>query len=202
MDSPLDASWSELLVAVELGKEALPTLSRVGSGCRIRKGEQRHVDHYHAFILSRSCPRFCFHETTLGATLRTRARRRTAEGRKRVARQQRRVDGPPQWKYQVYLGAAGAVVRSIFPKNRRGPAVQNREDSRNSSDSLCGFRGSEPTEIAAPSLSAFGFISLIPHRRRRTWRQWARVNLDHAMRNAHAVGDELLGERRRRAAVL
>src|SRR5262245_38309691 len=44
--------------------------------------------------------------------------------------------------------------------------------------------------------------SLIPHRRRRTRRQWARVDLDHAMRNAHAVGDELLGERRRRAAVL
>src|SRR5262249_50891001 len=35
-----------------------------------------------------------------------------------------------------------------------------------------------------------------------TRRQWARVDLDHAMRNAHAVGDELLGERRRRAAVL
>src|SRR5262245_53337655 len=45
-------------------------------------------------------------------------------------------------------------------------------------------------------------MSLIPHRRRRTRRQWARVDLDHAMRNAHAVGDELLGERRRRAAVL
>src|SRR5215831_14956287 len=45
-------------------------------------------------------------------------------------------------------------------------------------------------------------MSLIPHRRRRTRRQWARVDLDHAMRNAHAVGDKLLGERRRRAAVL
>jgi MrfA Zn-binding domain len=33
-------------------------------------------------------------------------------------------------------------------------------------------------------------MSLIPHRRRRTQRQWARVDLDHAMRNAHAVGDE------------
>src|SRR5262249_5168945 len=40
------------------------------------------------------------------------------------------------------------------------------------------------------------------HRRRRTRRQWARVDLDHAMRNAHPVGDELLGERWRRAAVL
>jgi hypothetical protein len=38
-------------------------------------------------------------------------------------------------------------------------------------------------------------ISLIPHRRRRTWRQWARVDLDHAIRNARAVGDELLGKR-------
>src|SRR5262252_6458148 len=45
-------------------------------------------------------------------------------------------------------------------------------------------------------------MSLILHRRRRTLRQWARVDLDHAMRNAHAVGDELLGERRWRAAVL
>ena len=45
-------------------------------------------------------------------------------------------------------------------------------------------------------------MSLIPHRRRRTRRQWARVDLDHAMRNAHAVSGELLGERRRRAAVL
>src|SRR5215467_3731272 len=33
-------------------------------------------------------------------------------------------------------------------------------------------------------------------------RQRARVDFDHAMRNAHAVGDELFGERRRRAAVL
>src|SRR5262249_25102685 len=32
--------------------------------------------------------------------------------------------------------------------------------------------------------------------------QRARVDLDHAARNAHAVGNELLGERRRRAAVL
>src|SRR5262249_14173797 len=45
-------------------------------------------------------------------------------------------------------------------------------------------------------------VSLIPHRRRRTRRQRAWVDLDHAMRNAHAVGDELLGERRWRAAVL
>src|SRR5262249_1125398 len=45
-------------------------------------------------------------------------------------------------------------------------------------------------------------VSLIPHRRRRTRRQRAGVDLDHAMRNAHAVGDELLGERRWRAAVL
>src|SRR5215467_15177480 len=37
-------------------------------------------------------------------------------------------------------------------------------------------------------------MSLIPHRRRRTRRQWARVDLDHALRNAHAVGDELLCE--------
>jgi hypothetical protein len=33
---------------VEIGGQALPTLSR--SGCRIRKGEQRHDEHYHAFI--------------------------------------------------------------------------------------------------------------------------------------------------------
>src|SRR5215831_4212838 len=45
-------------------------------------------------------------------------------------------------------------------------------------------------------------MSLIPHRRRSTGRQRARVNLDHAMSNAHAVGGELLGKRRRRAAVL
>src|ERR1700745_962384 len=45
-------------------------------------------------------------------------------------------------------------------------------------------------------------MSRVPHRRRRTGRQRARVDLDHAMPNAHAVGDELLGERRRRAAVL
>jgi hypothetical protein len=32
---------------VELGKEALPTKARGG---RIRKGEQRHDDYYHAFI--------------------------------------------------------------------------------------------------------------------------------------------------------
>src|SRR6266446_1369605 len=44
--------------------------------------------------------------------------------------------------------------------------------------------------------------SLMPYRRRRTRRQRARVDFDHAMRNAHAVGDELFGERRRRAAVL
>src|SRR5262245_53870752 len=37
-------------VAVELGKEALPTFEPLGSGCRIRKGEQRHDDCYHAFI--------------------------------------------------------------------------------------------------------------------------------------------------------
>jgi hypothetical protein len=36
--------------AVELGKEALPTFEPLGSGCRIRKGEQRHDDCYHAFI--------------------------------------------------------------------------------------------------------------------------------------------------------
>jgi hypothetical protein len=29
---------------VELGKEALPTFEPLGSGCRIRKGEQRHDD--------------------------------------------------------------------------------------------------------------------------------------------------------------
>src|SRR6266478_5017693 len=44
--------------------------------------------------------------------------------------------------------------------------------------------------------------SLMPYRRRRTRRQRTRVDLDHAMRNAHAVGDELLGGRRWRAAVL
>src|SRR5262249_9610553 len=38
--------------------------------------------------------------------------------------------------------------------------------------------------------------------RRRTRRQWARVDLDQAMHNAYAVGNELLGERRRRAPVL
>jgi hypothetical protein len=32
-------------VDVELGKEALPRLEPLGSGCRIRKGEQRHDDH-------------------------------------------------------------------------------------------------------------------------------------------------------------
>src|SRR5262249_13882629 len=53
-----------------------------------------------------------------------------------------------------------------------------------------------PFSIASPPMSP------TPHRRRRTRRQWARVDLDHAMGNAHAVGDELLGERRRRAAVL
>jgi hypothetical protein len=36
-------------VAVELGREALSTLSRC-SGCRIRKGEQRHEENYHAFV--------------------------------------------------------------------------------------------------------------------------------------------------------
>src|SRR5258707_12216785 len=44
-------------------------------------------------------------------------------------------------------------------------------------------------------------MSLIPHRRRRTRRQWARVDLDHAMGDAHAVSDELLGEGRRRATI-
>src|SRR5262249_4092124 len=45
-------------------------------------------------------------------------------------------------------------------------------------------------------------MSLISHRRRRTRRQWTRVDLDQAMRNAHAVGNKLLSERRRGAAVL
>src|ERR1700745_2900454 len=44
--------------------------------------------------------------------------------------------------------------------------------------------------------------SLMPYRRRRTRRQRARVDFDHAMRNAHAVGDELFGARRWRPAVL
>jgi len=44
-------------------------------------------------------------------------------------------------------------------------------------------------------------MSLIPHRRRRTRRQWARVNLDNAVGDAHAVSDELLGEGRRRATI-
>src|SRR5215470_549774 len=58
------------------------------------------------------------------------------------------------------------------------------------------------TRDCGAAVVCIAFMSLIPHRRRRTRRQWARVDLDHAMRNAHAVGDELLGERRRRAAVL
>src|SRR5205807_855321 len=55
---------------------------------------------------------------------------------------------------------------------------------------------------AGPISICIALMSLIPHRRRRTRRQWARVDFDHAMRNAHPVGDELLGERWRRAAVL
>ena len=39
-------------------------------------------------------------------------------------------------------------------------------------------------------------MSLIPHRRGRTRRQWARVDLDHAMGDTHAVSDELLGTAR------
>src|ERR1043166_8676932 len=44
--------------------------------------------------------------------------------------------------------------------------------------------------------------SLEPDCRRRTGRQRARIDLDHAARQAHAIGDELLRERRRRTAVL
>jgi hypothetical protein len=45
------AKWRGIApAAVELGKEALPTFEPLGSGCRIRKGEQRHDDCYHAFI--------------------------------------------------------------------------------------------------------------------------------------------------------
>jgi len=47
--------------------------------------------------------------------------------------------------------------------------------------------------------NAFSF--LIPYRRRRTRRERARVDLDHAVSNAHAVSGELLGERRRRAPI-
>src|SRR5215831_12060231 len=60
---------------------------------------------------------------------------------------------------------------------------------------------SEPTRTEIAVVICIALMSLIPHRRRRTRRQRARVDLDHALRNAHAVG-ELLGERRRRAAVL
>jgi hypothetical protein len=37
-------------INLKTAKTALPTLSPLGSGCRIRKGEQRHDDYYHAFI--------------------------------------------------------------------------------------------------------------------------------------------------------
>ena len=46
----LEAAGGIAPAAVELGKEALPTFEPLGSGCRIRKGEQRHDDCYHAFI--------------------------------------------------------------------------------------------------------------------------------------------------------
>src|SRR5258708_21323710 len=39
-------------------------------------------------------------------------------------------------------------------------------------------------------------LSLIHQRRRRTRRQWTRVYLDYAMRNAHPVGDVLLAQPR------
>src|SRR6266516_6438129 len=35
---------------VELGEGGVAHLEPLGSGCRIRKGEQRHDDYYHAFI--------------------------------------------------------------------------------------------------------------------------------------------------------
>src|SRR6516165_8763909 len=59
---------------------------------------------------------------------------------------------------------------SIFSTNGGTPAVRNGEDSRNSSARLI----------------CIALMSLIPHRRRGTRHQWARVDLDHAMRNAHA----------------
>ena len=46
----LEAAGGVDTAAVELGKEALPTFEPLGSGCKIRKGEQRHDDCYHAFI--------------------------------------------------------------------------------------------------------------------------------------------------------
>src|SRR6266516_595110 len=67
---------------------------------------------------------------------------------------------------------------------------------------MYGRPGRGENDCTHESLLPIALMSLIPHRRRRTRRQWAWVDLDHAMRNAHAVGDELLGERRRRAAVL
>src|SRR5262249_33949901 len=70
------------------------------------------------------------------------------------------------------------------------------------SDSPLMFQGGGAHRCCGTAVICIALMSLIPHRRRRTRRQWARVHLDHAMRNAHAVGDELLGERRRRAAVL
>src|SRR5262249_49802883 len=86
-------------------------------------------------------------------------------------------------------------ARALAPHNalaggpRSAGAGQCREVASNS-------------DHACSSHSWFSSFSLIPDRRRCTRRQRARVDLDHAMRNAHAVGNELLGERRRRAAVL
>src|SRR5262249_2892797 len=65
---------------------------------------------------------------------------------------------------------------------------------------LCSFRGSERPGIALRVI-CLALMSLLPHRRRRTRRQGARVDLDYGVGNAHAVGDELLGERRRCATI-
>src|SRR6516165_9544188 len=93
------------------------------------------------------------------------------------------------------------TVPSLSLQQTATPAVRNREDSRNSSDSPLMFQGSERTEIVVPPSSASRSIFLIPYRRRRTRRERARVDLDDAVRNAHAVSGDLLGERRRRAAI-
>src|SRR5262249_48772152 len=61
--------------------------------------------------------------------------------------------------------------------------------------------GSLPFPLSSPIEIDIALMSLIPHRRGRTRRQWARVDLDHAMGDAHAVSDELLGEGRRRATI-
>src|SRR5258708_16068110 len=60
---------------LKLGKGGVAHLEPLGSGCRIRKGEQRHGDYYHSFIALRFLHRLRWIVARVCAAGRTGARR-------------------------------------------------------------------------------------------------------------------------------